>query len=102
MGAACSSEPASEDEASEYKIPPGEDYRHRNCTVRAPHQLTILQEPRNCDFCRIVKKQNCVKIRYRCDKCGLNFCFNEKRNHFKKWHTAEYDYLRGYTCLYYQ
>ena len=32
-----------------------------------------------------------------CDKFGLNFCFNEKRNHFKKWHTAEYDYLRGYT-----
>ena len=98
MGAACqSSEPASEDEASEYKIPPGEDYRHRNCTVRAPHQLTILQEPRNCDFCRIVKKQNRVKTRYRCDKCGLNFCFDEKRNHFKKWHTAKYDYLRGYT-----
>ena len=39
----CSNEPASEDEASEYKIPPGEHYRHRNCTVRAPHQLKNLE-----------------------------------------------------------
>ena len=28
------------------------------------HQLTILQEHRNCDFCRIVKKQNRVKTCY--------------------------------------
>jgi len=52
MGLVCSSEPASEVEVSEYKIPSGEEYRHQKCTVRAPHQLTTLQEPQKCDFCR--------------------------------------------------
>ena len=55
-----SSELASEDKASKYKIPPGEDWQHRKCKDRAPHQLTTLQEPQNCDFCCIVKKQNSV------------------------------------------
>ena len=55
MGGVCS-EPASDDE--EYRIPLGDGYKHRKCTVRAPHQLTILKVPQNCDYCRIVKKLN--------------------------------------------
>ena len=94
MGTTCSAQEISDDE--DYEIPPGETYRHRNCTVRAPHQLIIMQAPRNCDYCRIVKKLN-VKTRYRCEKCQLNFCFNEQRNHFRKWHSAKFDYLQGYT-----
>ena len=69
MGASCS-EPASDNE--EYRIPPGESYKHQKCTVRAPHQLTILKVPQN-------------------------YLTSVLLNHFKKWHTAEFDYIRGHT-----
>jgi hypothetical protein len=65
MGGACS-ETASDDK--EYRIPPGEEYKHCKCTVRAPHQLSILEVPQNCDYCHIVKKFSCVKTRNRCEK----------------------------------
>ena len=59
MGGVCS-EPASNNEV--YRIPLGDGYKHRKCTVRAPHQFKV---PQNCDYCHIVKKLNSVKTRYR-------------------------------------
>ncbi len=32
----------------------GRSYR-RYCSVRAPHQLEFLTEPKDCDYCRIVR-----------------------------------------------
>lgn len=53
MGSSPSSN-VSEDE--EYVVPWNEQWRHAKCTVRAPHQLIILDKPGYCDFCQIVKK----------------------------------------------
>jgi len=63
---------------------PGEAYRHQNCTVRAPHQLItkgskIIVTTVNCE------KLPHVRTRYRCEKYQLNFFFNQKMNHFRKW-----------------
>ena len=52
MGCSPSSD-VSEDE--EYVVPWNEQWRHAKCTVRAPHQLIILDKPGYCDFCQIVK-----------------------------------------------
>ena len=78
----------------EYVVPWNEQWRHAKCTVRAPHQLIILDKPGYCDFCRIVKKIY-KKTPYRCEKFKLNFCFNPKSNHFRKWHSPKYDGLRA-------
>ena len=55
MGNSCSADDnISEDE--EYHIPISECQRHPKSTVQAPHQLTFLLQPQNCDYCRIAKK----------------------------------------------
>ena len=92
MGCSPSSD---ESEYEEYVVPWNEQWRHARCTVRARHQLIILDKPGYCDFCRIVKEVR-KKTPYRCEECRLNFCFNPKRNHFRKWHSPKYDGLRSY------
>ena len=91
MASSCS-QPISEDE--EYEIPRGEEYRHRRCAVRSSNQLTIMEVPQNY-YCRIVKNLRNVTTRYRCETCHLNFCFNKKRNHFKKWHSPQRGKLKS-------
>ena len=49
MGCSPSSD---ESEYEEYVVPWNEQWRHGKCTVRAPHQLIILDKPGYCDFCR--------------------------------------------------
>ena len=34
---------------------------------------------------------------YHCAACKLNICFDWKRNHFRKWHSAACDHFRMYT-----
>ena len=53
MGGVCS-ETASDDE--EYRIPPGEEYKHSQCTVRAPHQLSMEEEG------KVTKASSIVRI----------------------------------------
>ena len=82
----CSSADFEEPE-EEFKIPPGQHWRYSRCTVRAHHQLSILSKKQDCDYCRIVDKVR-RKTWYRCDVCNLNFCFNRKRNHFRRWRSG--------------
>ena len=97
MGGSCSAATTNqEEEEEEYKIPPGQTWRHERCTVRALHQLSILPKERYCDYCRIVEHVRRKTI-YHCAACKLNFCFDRKRNHFRKWHSAACDHFRMYT-----
>ena len=48
MGGTHSAESSDE----EYQIPPQLWYKHSHYTVRAPHQLTILTEKKNCEVLR--------------------------------------------------
>jgi len=84
MGGAASS---AESEEEEFHIPPGQEWKHINCTVRARHQLIIKssKEINYCDYC---------------EACKLHFCFNRHRNHFKLWHSPQCDHLPGYTRHY--
>ena len=93
----CSSADFEEPE-EEFKIPPGQHWRYSRCTVRAHHKLSILSKKQDCDYCCIVDKVR-RKTWYRCDVCNLNFCFNRKRNHFRRWHSGRCDHLRMYTWL---
>ncbi len=73
----------------------GRSYR-RYCSVRAPHQLEFLTEPKDCDYCRIVRNIR-VKTKYTCKTCHLTFCFTKDRNDFKDWHSHTCDHYRGYS-----
>ena len=94
MGTMCSVQQISDDK--DYEIPPGETHRHQNCTVRVPHQLITMQAVQNGDYCWIVKKLH-VKTWYKYEKCQPTFCFNQQRNHFRKWHSPKFDYLWRFT-----
>ena len=73
MGVSCSKTLPDNDPP---EIPPNQLWRHEKCTIRAPHQLTILIEAKSCDYCRITQKI-VRKTFYRCEACQLNFCFEE-------------------------
>ena len=98
MGGCSSAASDFKEPEEEFKIPPWQHWRYSRCTVRAHHQLSILSKKQDCDYCRIVDKVR-RKTWYRCDVCNLNFCFNRKRNHFRRWHSGHCDYLHMYTWL---
>ena len=54
-----------------------------------------LKRDMYCDYCRIGEYVR-RKIIYHCAACKLNFCFDWKRNHFRKWHSAACDHF----CMY--
>ena len=78
MGGATSS---AESEEEEFHIPPGQEWRHINCTVHARHQpiTKSSKEINYCDYCGIVKKKR--QTVYYCEACELHFCFIRHRNH---------------------
>jgi len=48
----CASRDVPYDDEEEYEVPIQERWRHRNCTVRAPHKLTIRKKVTlHCDYC---------------------------------------------------
>jgi len=55
MGGSCSSTSAKQKEEDK-KIPPGEQWRHARCTVRAQHQLSILSKNGIWDYGHIVER----------------------------------------------
>lgn len=89
----CSQSVESDDELY---VPVVEQWRHNKSTIRAPHQLDILETKGDCIYCRIVRHK-LEKSKYFCSKCKLYFCFSAKVNHFKKWHSECCDHFRGYT-----
>ena len=59
MGGSCSTAVLSDDDS---EVPPRDMRRHAHCTVRAAHQLTILNKKQVCDYCRIMRKEDKLVI----------------------------------------
>ena len=76
------------------EIPPNQLWRHEKHEL-----LTNLQYKVKQKFVIIVEspKKYLRKTIYRYETCQLNFCFNERRNDFVKWHSAQCDHFRMFT-----
>ena len=77
----------------EYHIPIGERWRHAKSTVRAPHQLSFLLQPKTI----VASLKECTGKLSTIVRPVNSTSVLQKKNHFKKWHSAQCDHYRSYT-----
>jgi len=94
----CASRDVPSDDEEEYEVPIQERWRHRNCTVHAPHQLTIRRKVTlRGDYCWVVKGITTKTLSMW--KVWPEFLLHWTPQPFRKWQYRKVWFLHGYTWL---